>query len=99
MFGGKRFLMKLLCLAKSRKQRRLAAKRQRQLEAQIFASGDLEALAPKIPLQQQSVNLPGSGSGSVEDALLAAEKREELRQAMRKERKAKIKESNYLKSM
>lgn len=29
----------------------------------------------------------------------AAEKRNELRKAMRKERKAKIKESNYLKSM
>lgn len=30
---------------------------------------------------------------------MAVEKREELRKAMRKERKAKIKESNYLKSM
>lgn len=33
------------------------------------------------------------------DAILAVEKREELRKAMRKERKAKIKEDNYLKSM
>lgn len=33
------------------------------------------------------------------DNLAAAEKREELRKAMRKERRAKIKESNYLKSM
>jgi large subunit ribosomal protein L54 len=30
---------------------------------------------------------------------MAVEKREELRKAMRRERKAKIKESNYLKSM
>ncbi|KAJ9157818.1 hypothetical protein NKR23_g765 [Pleurostoma richardsiae] len=84
--------------SKSKKQRRLAAKKQRELEARILASGDLSALAPKIPLQQQSINLPGEG-GSTEDALMAAAKREELRRAMRKERKSKIKESNYLKSM
>lgn len=65
----------------------------------MLASGNIEALAPKIPLQQQSINLPGSPEGGVEDALAAAEKREELRKAMRKERKAKIKEANYLKSM
>ncbi|EJT73390.1 hypothetical protein GGTG_10231 [Gaeumannomyces tritici R3-111a-1] len=85
--------------SKSKKQRRAAAKRQRLLEAKMLASGDLSALAPKIPLQQQSINLPGGEDGSVEGAVLAAEKREELRQAMRRERKAKIKESNYLKSM
>lgn len=85
--------------AKSAKQRRIAAKRQRALEAQMLATGNLEALAPKIPLQQQSINLPGSSDGSVEDALVAVAKREELRKAMRKERKAKIKEQNYLKSM
>lgn len=65
----------------------------------MLATGNLEALAPKIPLQQQSINLPGSESGNVEDAVMAVEKREELRKAMRKERKAKIKEANYLKSM
>lgn len=86
-------------LAKSKKQRRIAAKKQRDLEAKIIASGDLEALAPKIPLQQQSINLPGKADGDVLDALVAVEKREELRKAMRKERKAKIKEANYLKSM
>ncbi|ROW11460.1 hypothetical protein VMCG_00945 [Cytospora schulzeri] len=85
--------------SKSKKQRRLAAKRQRDIEAKILATGNLEALAPKIPLQQQSINLPGAEDGSVEDALMAADKREELRKAMRKERKAKIKEANYLKSM
>lgn len=65
----------------------------------MLASGNIEALAPKIPLQQQSINLPGSPEGGVEDAMLAVEKREELRKAMRKERRANIKEANYLKSM
>jgi large subunit ribosomal protein L54 len=74
-------------------------KRQRKVEQRILASGDMEALAPKIPLEQQSVNLPGSQDGGVEEAILAAQKREELRVAMRKDRRAKIKESNYLKSM
>lgn len=85
--------------AKSKKQRRIAAKRQRELEAKILATGNLEALAPKIPIQQQSINLPGKPDGDLADAILAVEKREELRKAMRKERKAKIKEDNYLKSM
>lgn len=85
--------------AKSKKQRRIAAKRQRELEAKMLATGNLEALAPKIPIQQQSINLPGKPDGDVADAILAVEKREELRKAMRKERKAKIKEDNYLKSM
>ncbi|RKU41636.1 hypothetical protein DL546_001194 [Coniochaeta pulveracea] len=85
--------------SKSKKQRRLYAKRQRQIEAQILASGDISALAPKIPLQQQTINLPGKPDGDVREALYASDKREELRKAMRKERKAKIKEANYLKSM
>ncbi|KAK0703730.1 mitochondrial ribosomal protein L37-domain-containing protein [Lasiosphaeria miniovina] len=85
--------------SKSRKVRRLAAKRQRTLEAKILASGDMEALAPKIPLVKQTINLlVGEGQG-LPDALQAAEKREELRVAMRKDRKSKIKESNYLKTM
>jgi large subunit ribosomal protein L54 len=88
-----------LSIAKSKKQRREAAKRQRKLEAQLLASGNLEALAPKIPLQQQSINLPGEEGGGLEDALQAAEARRDLKRAMRKERRAKIKESNYLKSM
>ncbi|KAB5536357.1 mitochondrial ribosomal protein L37-domain-containing protein [Coniochaeta sp. 2T2.1] len=85
--------------SKSKKQRRLAAKRQRALEEKIMKTGDLSALAPKIPLSQQSINLPAKESGDVKDALEASAKREELRKAMRKERKAKIKETNYLKSM
>ncbi len=70
-----------------------------QQEAKLLASGNLEALAPKVPLSQQSINLPDGGAGTVEDAIHAAGKREELRRAMRIERKAAIKESNYLKSM
>ncbi|PNY20413.1 Uncharacterized protein TCAP_07416 [Tolypocladium capitatum] len=85
--------------SKSKKQRRIAAKRQKALEAQLLAEGNLEALAPKVPLQQQSINLPGKEGSSVEENIAAANKREELRKAMRKERKAKIKEANYLKSM
>ncbi|KAG6011453.1 hypothetical protein E4U43_008289 [Claviceps pusilla] len=85
--------------SKSKKQRKLAAKRQKTLEARLVAEGNLEALAPKIPIQHQSINLPGDENGSVLDNLAAAAKREELKKAMRKERKAKIKEANYLKSM
>jgi large subunit ribosomal protein L54 len=86
-------------LAKSKKQRRLAAKRQRAVEARLLAEGNLEALAPKIPLQQQSINMPANEDGTSEGALAAVAAREELRRAMRKERKAKIKENNYLRSM
>ncbi|KAI8954341.1 mitochondrial ribosomal protein L37-domain-containing protein [Xylaria longipes] len=85
--------------SKSKKQRRLAAKRQRTLEAKLMAEGNLEALAPKIPLQHQAINLPANESGTTEGAVAAHDAREELRRAMRRERKAKIKESNYLKSM
>ncbi|KAK5658715.1 hypothetical protein OQA88_1524 [Cercophora sp. LCS_1] len=85
--------------SKSRKQRRLAAKRRQQQEAKLLASGNLEALVPPVPLPKQSVNLPGSQNGTLEDSIYAAEKREELRKAMRKQRKEGIKESNYLKTM
>lgn len=85
--------------SKSKKQRRMAAKRQRALEEKLLAEGNLEALAPKIPLQHQSINMPANEAGTAEGAVAAAKAREELRRAMRRERKAKIKESNYLKSM
>ncbi|KAK1980327.1 mitochondrial ribosomal protein L37-domain-containing protein [Colletotrichum cereale] len=85
--------------SKSKKQRKAAAKRQKAIEAKLVAAGDVEALAPKVPLPQQSINLPGEKGGDVEHNLHAATKRDELRKAMRRERKAKIKESNYLKSM
>ncbi|KAH6845265.1 mitochondrial ribosomal protein L37-domain-containing protein [Chaetomium sp. MPI-CAGE-AT-0009] len=85
--------------SKSKKQRRAALKRKRVQEARLLASGDLEALVPKVPLQKQTINLPGAEPGNVGQAVEAVEKREELRKAMRKERRAGIKESNYLKAM
>ncbi|KAH7328652.1 mitochondrial ribosomal protein L37-domain-containing protein [Stachybotrys elegans] len=85
--------------SKSKKVRKAAAKRQRLLEAKLLAEGNLEALAPKVPLQHQSINLPGREGGTIEENLEAAGKRQQLRRAMREERRAKIKESNYLKSM
>ncbi|KAI1656658.1 mitochondrial ribosomal protein L37-domain-containing protein [Daldinia decipiens] len=85
--------------SKSKKQRRLAAKRQRFMEAHLLLEGNIEALAPKIPLQHQSINLPANEEGTIEGAVAAQQAREDLRKAMRKERRAKIKESNYLKSM
>ncbi|XDG07119.1 hypothetical protein ABKA04_006734 [Annulohypoxylon sp. FPYF3050] len=85
--------------SKSKKQRRLAAKRQRALEAKILAGGDLSALMPKVPLHHQSINLPGNEDNTVEGALAAQEARDELNKAMRKDRKKSIKEANYLKSM
>ncbi|KXX80104.1 hypothetical protein MMYC01_202860 [Madurella mycetomatis] len=85
--------------SKSKKQRRLALKRQRQQEERILASGNLEALAPKIPLHKQSVNLTAAEAGDVQQAIAAVDERETLRKAMRKDRKANIKESNYLKGM
>jgi len=77
----------------------VAAKRQRKLEARLIASGDTEALAPKIPLQQQTIDLPSNEEGSGIGALEAAVAREELTKAMRGERRAKIKERNFLKGM
>ncbi|OBT63639.1 hypothetical protein VE03_07292 [Pseudogymnoascus sp. 23342-1-I1] len=85
--------------SKSKKTRRLVAKRQRKLEARLIASGDTESLIPKVPLQQQTIDLPSNEHGSVEGALDAVAKRDELTKAMRAERRAKIKETNFLKGM
>jgi large subunit ribosomal protein L54 len=89
----------LISSAKSKKLRRAAAKRQRKLEAKMLASGDMSALQPKIPLTQQSIDLPANEEGTIEGALEAETKRKELRSALREERRKKIKETNYLKSM
>lgn len=59
----------------------------------------MSVLEPKIPLTQQSIDLPANEEGTVEGALEAGAKREELREAMRRERRAKIKETNFLKAM
>jgi large subunit ribosomal protein L54 len=79
--------------AKSKKQRRIAAKALRK--QQLLNPGLLE---PKVPLQEQSIDLP-RGDGTVAGNKSAMEARGELTQAMRKQRRAKIKESNFLKSM
>lgn len=64
----------------------------------MIASGNTEALEPKIPIQQQTIDLPSSAE-SIEGALEAVTSRDELRQAMRQERRAAIKEANFLKGM
>jgi large subunit ribosomal protein L54 len=82
--------------SKSKKERKLAIKKARLREELAIASGNLDALAPKIPLQHQSVNLPGDERGSIADAVHASQVRERLRRAMRKERMVQIREKNYL---
>lgn len=57
-----------------------------------------ELLTPKIPLYEQTVDLP-AGDGSLEGAVQAAGAREELTKAMRDKRRASIKEANFLKAM
>ncbi len=77
----------------------MVAKRKRALEAKLLAEGNLDALIPKVPLQEQSINLPGEEGGSLESNIESLQARKELKKAMRVQRKAGIKEANYLKSM
>lgn len=86
-------------IAKSKKKRKAALRKKRAMEAEIMAGGDLEALAPKVPIPEQSINLPGKHGASLEENLEALKARDGLTRAMRIERKAKIKERNFLKSM
>ncbi|CAO2656901.1 Nn.00g057040.m01.CDS01 [Neocucurbitaria sp. VM-36] len=79
--------------SKSKKQRRLAAKRLRKEQAM-----NPELLAPKVPLYEQTIDLP-AGDGSLQGAVKAADAREELTKAMRNKRRATIKEANFLKAM
>lgn len=85
--------------AKSQKVRQAASKARRKKLAALVATGDLSALEPQIPLQRQTVNLPGAGDGSVADAARADASRTELRNAMRAERRAAINERNYLSTL
>jgi large subunit ribosomal protein L54 len=64
-----------------------------------MASGDIESLAPKIPFEHQTVNLPDGNEGALEDVLEAEKQRIALKKAMRAERKRRIKENNFLRSM
>ncbi|KAF2146614.1 uncharacterized protein K452DRAFT_219178 [Aplosporella prunicola CBS 121167] len=79
--------------SKSKKQRRLAAKR---LRKQALLNPD--ALAPKIPIYEQTVDLPG-GDGSVKGNVEAEKARETLTRALRAKRRSQIKEANFLQSM
>lgn len=79
--------------AKSKKQRRLAAKRLRKEQAM-----NPEMMVPKVPIYEQTIDLP-VGDGSAEGAVKAASAREELTKAMRNKRRATIKEANFLKAM
>ncbi|KAI4723514.1 hypothetical protein E4T48_00065 [Aureobasidium sp. EXF-10727] len=79
--------------SKSKKQRRVAAKALRK--QQLL---NPEALAPKIPLHEQTIDLP-AGDGSLQGAIDAMEARDALTKSMRKNRRAKIKEANFLKAM
>jgi len=83
----------LLCTAKSKKQRRIAAR-----AALKAAKANPLSLLPKIPLEHQTIDLP-AGDGTVGGALAAAEARDDLKFAMRKARRKAVKESNYLKGM
>jgi large subunit ribosomal protein L54 len=53
---------------------------------------------PKIPIYEQTIDLP-AGDGTVAGAVEAAGAREELTKAMRNNRRAQIKEKNFLKAM
>lgn len=79
--------------AKSKKQRRIAAKALRK--QQLL---NPESLAPKIPLYEQTIDLP-SGDGTVEGSRKAYQAQQELTKAMRGNRRRKIKEDNFLKAM
>ncbi|KAI6246969.1 hypothetical protein HI914_05126 [Erysiphe necator] len=83
--------------SKSKKLRRKAAKKQRKLEALKEASGKVEEI--QVPLTQQSIDLPSNEEETLEGAAKAEGMRRQLRVAMRNERKKKIKESNYLRSV
>jgi len=82
-----------VCVAKSKKQRRVAAKRLRKEQAL-----NPEMLVPKVPVYEQTVDLP-AGDGSLGGAVQAAQARGELTKAMRDKRRAEIKEKNFLKAM
>jgi hypothetical protein len=79
--------------AKSKKQRQRAAKALRKR-----ALLNPESLAPKVPMYEQSVDLPG-GDGSLEAAKEAGQARSGLTKAMRDKRRKMIKEDNFLRAM
>ncbi|MCJ1414855.1 hypothetical protein MMC32_001184 [Xylographa parallela] len=79
--------------SKSKKERRKAAR-----AALKAANANPESLIPKVPIEQQSIDLP-AGDGTLAGALEAVQAREEIRGALRIGRRKKIKEGNFLKAM
>ena len=87
--------------AKSKKQRRIAAKAERKA---LKADPSRGNAGPKIPLDQQSIDLPAAtpnaqDTSESEGQKTAREAREGLTEVMRKSRRKRIKEGNFLKSM
>lgn len=85
--------------AKSKKQRRKAARAERRRELL-----DPESLKPKIPVEHQSIDLPSATpeadqTGESEAQRVAREARQGLTGAMRKGRRKSIKEGNFLKGI
>ena len=80
-------------IAKSKKQRRLASKAARALKTGSNGANHVV----KVPLEEQSIDLP-AGMGLYE-SMEAQEAREELNGAMRKARRRRIKEANFLRGM
>ncbi|KXL45486.1 hypothetical protein M433DRAFT_709 [Acidomyces richmondensis BFW] len=76
--------------SKSKKQRRKAAKALRKQ-----ALLDPESLAPRVPVDHQTCDLP-AGDGTAAGAIEAARARREVTHAMRERRRKKIKEDNFL---
>jgi large subunit ribosomal protein L54 len=74
------------------KSKRQAAKKARK------AGGEADITMRKVPLYEQSIDMP-AGDGTVEGAILAEAARDELTKAMRQKRRATIKETNFLKTM
>jgi len=79
--------------SKSAKTRRKAAKALRKQNLL-----DPDRMAPKIPIYEQSIDLPG-GDGSPTGAVKAEAARDELTKAMRGKRRSAIKEDNFLRAM
>lgn len=85
--------------AKSKKVRRAAQKAQREIEKNLKAEGNVGALEPKVPLHQQSIDLPSNERGTVKGAMVSKKAIKDVTVAMRQERRAKIKEGNFLKGV
>jgi large subunit ribosomal protein L54 len=82
----------LTCNTAKSKSKRQAAKKAKK------ASGNPDISMRKVPIYEQSIDMP-TGDGTPEGAMLAEAAREELTKALRQKRRATIKETNFLKTM